>query len=133
MSAGDGWLIIGAVLLVIFAGVMAMAEAALTAFSRARADELVADGRRGSTRLRQLVDDPAPPVTTALLLRIAAEITAVVLVAVVLSSVFGMRWQVVTVGALVMIVVSFVVIGVAPRTLGRQHSETVALAMAGPL
>ena len=27
----------------------------------------------------------------------------------------------------VMLVVSFVVIGVAPRTLGRQHSERVAL------
>ena len=29
-----------------------------------------------------------------------------------------------------MLVVSFVVIGVAPRTLGRQHSETVALLLA---
>jgi CBS domain containing-hemolysin-like protein len=33
----------------------------------------------------------------------------------------------------VMLVVSFVVIGVAPRTLGRQHSERVALLSAGPL
>jgi CBS domain containing-hemolysin-like protein len=32
-----------------------------------------------------------------------------------------------------MLVVSFVAIGVAPRTLGRQHSETVALLSAGPL
>jgi CBS domain containing-hemolysin-like protein len=133
MSAGDGWLITGAVGLVIFAGLMAMAEAALTAFSKARADELVAAGRRGATRLRQLVDDPAPPLNTALLLRIAAEITAVILVAVLLSSIFGMRWQIIVVGALVMIVVSFVMIGVAPRTLGRQHSEAVGLATAGAL
>ncbi|HEU4540107.1 MAG TPA: hemolysin family protein [Jiangellaceae bacterium] len=133
MSTGDGWLITGAVVLVILAGLMAMAEAALTAFSKARADELVAAGRRGATRLRQLVDDPAPALNTALLLRIAAEITAVVLVAVLLSSIFSVRWQVVLVGALIMIVVSFVVIGVAPRTLGRQHSETVALASAGAL
>ena len=33
----------------------------------------------------------------------------------------------------VMLVLSFVVIGVAPRTLGRQHSESVALFSAGPL
>src|SRR6476469_7438573 len=32
-----------------------------------------------------------------------------------------------------MLVVSFVVIGVAPRTLGRQHSERVALVSAAPL
>src|SRR5918996_631504 len=93
MSAGDGWLITGAVGLIVVAGLMAMAEAALTAFSKARADELVASGRRGATRLRRLVDDPAPPLNTALLLRIAAEITAVVLVAGLLSSVFRMRWQ----------------------------------------
>ncbi|HEX5993594.1 MAG TPA: hemolysin family protein [Jiangellales bacterium] len=133
MSAGDGWLVTGAISLVILAGLMAMAEAALTAFSKAHADELVAAGRRGAGRLRQLVDDPAPPLNTALLLRLAAEITAVILVAVLLSSIFGMRWQVIVVGAVIMIIVSFVVIGVAPRTLGRQHSETVALASAGAL
>ena len=33
----------------------------------------------------------------------------------------------------VMLLVSFVAIGVAPRTLGRQHSERVALLSAGPL
>jgi CBS domain containing-hemolysin-like protein len=33
----------------------------------------------------------------------------------------------------IMLVVSFVVIGVAPRTVGRQHSERVALLSAGPL
>src|SRR5918996_2941403 len=102
MSAGDGWLITGAVGLIVVAGLMAMAEAALTAFSKARADELVASGRRGATRLRRLVDDPAPPLNTALLLRIAAELTAVVLLAVLLSSIFGMRWQIVLVGALIM-------------------------------
>jgi CBS domain containing-hemolysin-like protein len=32
-----------------------------------------------------------------------------------------------------MVAVSFVVIGVGPRTVGRQHSERVALASAGPL
>ena len=32
-----------------------------------------------------------------------------------------------------MLVVSFVVIGVAPRTLGRQHDAKVALLSAGPL
>ena len=32
-----------------------------------------------------------------------------------------------------MVVVSFVVIGVAPRTVGRQHAERVALLASGPL
>jgi CBS domain containing-hemolysin-like protein len=33
----------------------------------------------------------------------------------------------------IMLVVSFVVIGVAPRTVGRQHAERIALLSAGPL
>jgi CBS domain containing-hemolysin-like protein len=133
VNTGDGWLITGAVMLVVLAGVMAMAEAALAPFSKARAGELVEAGRRGARGLRDLVDDPAPSLNTALLLRIGAEITAVILVAVLLLSMFGMRWQAVLVGAIVMIVVSYVAIGVAPRTLGRQHSDAVALATAGPL
>jgi len=133
MNAGDGWLIIGAVALVLFAGLMAMAEAALSQFSKARADELVEADRRGAVRVRELVEDPALPLSTALLLRIAAEITAVIMVAVLLVLLFGMVWQAVLVGAVVMIVVSYVAIGVAPRTLGRQHAERVALVFAGSL
>jgi CBS domain containing-hemolysin-like protein len=129
----DAWTLAGVAVLVLVAGLLAMAEAALAPFSKARTEELVAQGRRGAIKLRQLVDEPAPPLNTALLLRIAAEITAVVLVAILLYSVFDMRWQAVLVGALIMIVVSYVAVGVAPRTLGRQHAEKVALATAGPL
>jgi CBS domain containing-hemolysin-like protein len=129
----DGWTLAGAAALVMVAGLLAMAESALASFSKARADELVNQERQGATRLRSLVGDPAPALNTALFLRIAAEIAAVILIAVVLFDVFDMRWPTVVGGALVMTVVSYVVIGVAPRTIGRQHAETVALASAGPL
>ncbi len=126
-------MLIAAALLVVVAGLLAMAEAALTTFSKVRADGLVNGGRRRAVRLRTLVEDPAPALNTALLLRLAAEITAVVLVAVVCIDAFGMGWLAVLVAAGAMIVVSFVAIGVAPRTLGRQHAEGVALSLAGPL
>ncbi len=83
--------------------------------------------------MRRLVEDPAPALNTALLLRLAAEITAVVLVAVLCVEWFDSGWVSVLVAAGAMLVVSFVAIGVAPRTLGRQHAERVALVMAGPL
>jgi len=133
VTVDDGWTLAGAAALVIVAGLLAMAESALASFSKARADELVAQERQGSARLRALVAEPAPALNTALFLRIAAEITAVILVSVVLFDVFDMRWPTIAGGALVMIVISFVVVGVAPRTVGRQHAETVALASAGPL
>jgi CBS domain containing-hemolysin-like protein len=131
--AGTASMLVGAGLLVVVAGLLAMAEAAFTTFSKARADALVVDGRRGAQRVRRLVEDPAPALNTALLLRLAAEITAVVLVAVLCVGWFDADWAAVLVAAGAMLVVSFVVIGVAPRTLGRQHAERVALVMAGPL
>jgi CBS domain containing-hemolysin-like protein len=131
--SGEVWMLVGAGVLVVLAGVLAMADAALASFSKARADSLVMAGRRGARRVRRLVDDPAPALNTALLLRLAAEISAVVLVAEVCLDTFTTDWQAVLVAAGSMLVVSFVVIGVAPRTLGRQHAEGVALALAGPL
>lgn len=110
-----------------------MAEAALTAFSNARATSLVKEGRRGAAALAKIVADPAPALNTALLLRIGAEILAVALVTVVCVDLFGVSWQGVALAAGSMLVVSFVVIGVAPRTIGRQHAQGVALVLAGPL
>jgi len=43
------------------------------------------------------------------------------------------RWLELLVAIVGMLLVSYVVIGVAPRTLGRQHSERVALLSAGPM
>jgi CBS domain containing-hemolysin-like protein len=129
----SGSMLVIAAVLVLAAGALAMADAALTAFSKSRADGLVADGRRGARWVRRLVEDPAAALNTALLLRLAAEITAVVLVAVVCLDFFDTQWIAVLVAAGAMLVVSFVVIGVAPRTLGRQHAEQVALSLSGPL
>ncbi|MDQ1664209.1 MAG: magnesium and cobalt exporter, family, partial [Actinomycetota bacterium] len=83
---------------------------------------------------------------TALLLRMLTEIAAIVLVTVVMLDLFVTRggatagpeadrgrWLAMLVALAVMLVVSFVVIGVAPRTVGRQHAERIALLSAGPL
>jgi CBS domain containing-hemolysin-like protein len=131
--AGDLPLLVTAVVLVVIAGVFAMAEAGLGSISHVRAETLRAEGRRGGAALVRFSDDPAPVLNTALLLRMLAEITAVVLVAVVCENYFPQRWQTFLVAAGSMVVVSFVIVGVAPRTLGRQHATSVALAVAGPL
>ena len=130
----DLWLLVAAAALVLLAGLFTAADAALASFSRARATELVTEERAGSKRLVALLDDAPRYLNTALFLRLLCEISAIVLVAMVVSeSVDGSWWPSVLITIAGMVVVSFVVIGVAPRTLGRQHSETVALLSAGPL
>src|SRR3954449_2108372 len=127
-------IIVLAAALVVLAGLFSAADAALTSFSRARAEELQAEGQAGSKRLVTMLADPAPYLNTAILLRLLCEVSAIVIVTREFLRVYDGDWlpsALTTIG--VMLVVSFVVIGVAPRTLGRQHNERVALWTAAPL
>ncbi|MGH3346738.1 MAG: hemolysin family protein [Nocardioides sp.] len=134
MTSGDVWLLTAAATLVLLAGLFSAADAALSSYSRARAEELVGEGRAGAKRLVALLDDAPRYLNTALLLRLLCEIAAIVLVTQLVREVWdGKFWQAAGTSIGVMLVVSFVVIGVAPRTLGRQHNERVALLSAAPL
>ncbi|GAA2076432.1 hemolysin family protein [Aeromicrobium halocynthiae] len=125
--------IVASVVLAVLAGLLASIEAALTSFSRARAEELVRDGRGGALRLVTVLDDPAPVVNSVLLLRVLCETASIVLVAIVVADrIDGVLAQLAVVGG-TMTVVSYVLIGVGPRTLGRQRAEAIALASAGPV
>ena len=128
------WLLIAAAVLVLLAGLFSAADAALATFSRARAEELEDEGRAGAKRLLTILDDLPRYLNTALFLRLLCEVAAIVLVALEVYQAYGESWwpTVLTVIG-VMLVVSLVAIGVAPRTLGRQNPETVALFSAAPL
>jgi magnesium and cobalt exporter, CNNM family len=146
MSFVDIWLLVLAALCTVVAGLFSSADAALSSFSKARAEEIAAEGRSGSARLLVIIEDPPRYLNTALFLRMLTETAAIVLVTVVILDLLvtgggsesgpqpdGGRWWAMVVSIAIMVVVSFVVIGVAPRTLGRQHSERVALLASGPL
>lgn len=125
--------IVASVVLAVLAGLLASIEAALTSFSRARAEELARDGRGGALRLVTVLEDPAPVVNSVLLLRVLCETASIVLVAIVVADrIDGVLAQLAVVGG-TMTVVSYVLIGVGPRTLGRQRAEAIALASAGPV
>jgi CBS domain containing-hemolysin-like protein len=143
MTSVDIWLLLTAAVLVVIAGLFSSAEAAFASFSKARAEEIAAEGKSGSSRLLAIVEDPPRYVNTALFIRLLCEIGAIVLVAVVMTDLMVTRdpiseevvgrWWAVAATILVMVTVSFVVIGVASRTVGRQHSERVALMSSGIL
>ena len=135
MTSGDLWLVAAAAVLVLFAGLFSGADAALSTFSRARAAELLADGRPGARRLTVLLEDRARYLNTALLLRLLCEIAATVFVGQLVRTAWDDAdfWLIALTTIGIMVLVSFVVIGVAPRTLGRQHPERVALVSATPL
>ena len=159
MSIVDIWLLVVAAILAVVAGLFSSADAALSSFSKVRAEEIAAEGKAGSNRLLKIVEDSPRYLNTALLLRLLFETSAAVLLTLVvlgwfddakwptiLTSVAVMldlivpdggsesgpqsitsRWLAMLATLGIMLVVSFVVIGVAPRTVGRQHSERIAL------
>ncbi len=143
MTAAGVTLLVLAAVLIVVAGILASADAALSSISRVRAEELTRDRKRGAGKVLAVVSDPPRFLNTALLLRTVCETTAVVLVALVVAGATttgGTRgglldptWLQVLVAAGAMVVVSYVAVGVGPRTLGRQHSELVGLLTAGPL
>jgi CBS domain containing-hemolysin-like protein len=132
MSGDSPGLVLLVVALVVLAAALTTMEAALSSFSRARALELAHEQRPGATALLRLLDDPAPRLNALLVLRLLSETSAVVLgTAMVLDLLGPDEWTSVLVAIGLMFLVLFVLIGVGPRTLGRQHSESVSLATAG--
>jgi CBS domain containing-hemolysin-like protein len=122
----DATLLGSAAGLVVLAGIFAMTEAALGAVSPARAAELAREGKRGASALQAVAADAVRHINLLLLLRLLSELTATVLVALVMVETFqGSAWKAALVTAGVMTLVSYVVVGVAPRTIGRQHAYRV--------
>ncbi len=128
------WILLGvAAACVVLAAVVTATETALSAISRSRAERLLEEGHRAARRLLLLAQDPAPALNTLLFVRLLLEVVATVLVTLVYFDYFMATWARILYPVLTMVLISFIVLGVAPRTLGRQHAEGVALAAAGPV
>ena len=132
MSGTDVALVVVAALLVPLAGVLAGMEAALVRVSRVRVEEMERGGDRRAARLLVVLADLPRHTNLLLLLRLVCETLATVLVAQAVIDWLGPHWSAVAFTVAVMVVVSYVLVGVGPRTLGRQHPYTVATGDRGP-
>ncbi|HQA78796.1 MAG TPA: hemolysin family protein [Propionicimonas sp.] len=133
MTQTDWILLAVALACVLLAALVTTAETALSSVSKSRAEKLLADGRPGAKRLLLQAQDPAPYLNTSLFVRLLLEAVATVLVTLVFFGLFTPTWERILFPVVTMVLVSFILLGVAPRTLGRQHAEAVALAASGPI
>ncbi|MCH9701343.1 MAG: hemolysin family protein [Actinomycetia bacterium] len=124
--------LISAVVLVGLGAVFAATDAALSTVSMARVEELVREERPGAVRLARVMLERPRYINLIVLLRITCEVSATVLLAAYLDGGLGVTWGL-AVAAAIMVVVSFVAMGVGPRTVGRQNAYTIALLTALPL
>jgi len=130
--SGSLAMIVNAIVLVPLGGLFTALDAALSTVSRAQVAEHVRNDRPGAARLLRVVSDRPRYVNLLVLLRLACEISATVLVAVAATRSLPLP-AAIAAAAGVMLVISYVAIGAGPRTLGRQHSYRIALAAAAPL
>ncbi|MBF4996251.1 HlyC/CorC family transporter [Nocardia sp. BSTN01] len=121
-----------AILLVPVGGIFAAIDSALMTVSAARVEDLVRADRPGARRLARITIDRPRYVNLMVLLRLTCEIAATVLLVAALGEVLSWGWAL-AVTAVIMVVIDYVVIGVGPRTLGRQHAYSISLAAALPV
>jgi len=122
-----------AVVLVLAAGAFACADAALGTVSRARVEELLRQRRAGAHQLQLLIEDRPRHINLLLLLRLGCELAATVLITAFCLQAVTPGWLALVVAGVAMVIVSYVLIGVGPRTVGRQHPYSVMLLAAGPV
>ncbi|QUF07923.1 HlyC/CorC family transporter [Actinosynnema pretiosum subsp. pretiosum] len=131
--AGSTGLLVLAVLLILAAGAFAGVDAALGTVSRARVEALLRQNKPGAKQLMMVLGDRPRHVNLLLLLRLGCELSATVLVTVVSFRLVPVGWAAVLTAGASMLVVSYVLVGVGPRTLGRQHPYAVSLLAAAPV
>jgi CBS domain containing-hemolysin-like protein len=124
--------LLGAIALIGLGGLFAAIDGAISTVSMARVEELVRDERPGAVRLVRLMADRPRYINLVVLLRITCETAATVLLVAFLYEHLVLKWALFAAAA-IMVVVSFVAIGVGPRTVGRQNAYTISLLAALPL
>lgn len=115
-----------AAVLIVFGGLLAAADSALSVTSRNDLLEL-ASASRNRRALIGIAGDSSAHVNAIVFMRIVAETTSAVLVTLALASLIDELWLTLLVAAMVMTVVSFVLVGSSPRSVGREHSRGILL------
>jgi len=134
------WLVLIAIALIVVSGLLIAAETAMTRVSKTRIDELRKEGNGNEKRAELLLgvlQDRARYVNVLFLLSTIATVTSITLISYVavraLTSGDGWStWIALVVVIAALVVVAYIGLGVAPRTLGRQHAERIALIAARP-
>jgi CBS domain containing-hemolysin-like protein len=131
VTSSDWFSLAFVVLSIVIVGFMGASEVAITRMNRVRAMRLREEGRRGSTQLVRIVENPAPYLNVVLLLTLLFTIG---------GSTVATSWAVrhyesagEIIATIVMTLLLFVFADVTPKTFAIQRTDTVALFIAPPV
>lgn len=112
-----------AIALVFLGGIYAAGEAAIAASPRALIEELAE--ATGKASIRRIANDPGRHIAACSFLRVISETAAAACIAIALDRWLPAWWMALLVTVVIMLVVSFFLVGSSPRGLGRSHPEGV--------
>ena len=122
-------LIACAVIVLALGALLSAGESALLGFTRAAADDLVEEGRRGAARVRRLAEHRTRVLASLSVARVAVDMLAAVLITLAASGLVRAWWQVLALALLANIILLGVVVGFSPRTYGRRNPAGTLLAL----
>ena len=126
-------LVVLAVVVLIFGALLSAGEAALARMTRAAAEDLVEDGRRGAGRVLTLAERRGQVLGSVAPIRVAVDMLAAVLLTLAVSGLLSRWWQVLVVAVVLNIVLLGLVVGFSPRSVGRRNPDGTLLILAGAL
>lgn len=121
------WLLAAIAAMIGASGLFAALESAIVTISRGEQEELAA-GRSAGTA-RAVLAAPAAHANALAFARVLLESMSAVLATMLLLDVFPARWQAFAAAVGVMLVVSFLVTGTSPRSVGRAHPRGLLAAL----
>ena len=126
-------LIVLAIIVLAFGAVLTAGETALMRMTRAAAEDLVQDQRRGAGRVLALAEERGQVLGSVAPIRVAVNMLAAVLLTLASSGLLDRWWQVLVVAVVLNIVLLGLVVGFSPRSVGRRHPDGTLLVLAGVL
>jgi len=114
--------ILSVISLLLFAGFLAGSESAINSISRVFVEELELKSSRSAAWVQRVIKEPARYLNVILFVRKACELTATVIVAESFVRLFDSITSGLSAAVGVMLVLSYVVVGVGPRTLAKQNA-----------
>lgn len=114
--------VLSVISLLLFAGFLAGSESAINSISRVFVEELELKSSRSAAWVQRVIKEPARYLNVILFVRKACELTATVIVAESFVRLFDSIPSGLSAAVGVMLVLSYVVVGVGPRTLAKQNA-----------
>ena len=124
-------LVVAAVLVLVYGALLSACEAALTRMTRAAAEDLVQDGRRGAERVLDLAERRTQVLGSVAAVRVAVDMLAAVLLTLAVAGLVDRWWAAGLISVALNTVLLGLVVGISPRSVGRRNPDGVLLALSG--